>query len=72
MNPLRIGNKPGADTCHAVRSVLEFMSLSFSAIYSSEDDIMSAAMLGAAQIMNVCADALKEEEADEAHSEVLS
>lgn len=73
MNPLRIDNKPGADTCHAVRSVLEFMSLSLSAIYSSEDSIiMPVAMLGAAQIMNVCADALKEEEVDEAHREVLS
>lgn len=58
MNPLRIDNKPGEDTLYLVRSVLAFMSDAFTAMESGEI-VSTNAMIGAGQIMNLCADALK-------------
>ena len=60
MSSLRIDNRPGEDTRHAVRSVLEFMSGAFSAIYSSGDDLTPEMLLGASRILEVCTDALEE------------
>ncbi len=71
MNPLRIDNKPGADTCHVVRSVLTFMVDALVALDASADrgDLLSeGGLFGASQIIGVCADALKE--ADDEQSEV--
>lgn len=61
MNPLRIDDKPGGDTCYLVRSVLMFMSDAFSALEDG-DILSSGSLIGAGQIMSLCADALKPDE----------
>ena len=67
MNPLRVDNKPGKDTCYLVRSVLLFMTEAFDALDRTSDALPLGAMEGAGRIMSVCADALKD--ASEAESE---
>lgn len=66
MNPLRVDNKPGSDTRYLVRSALIFMSEAFAALENSGDVLSTGCMTGAAQLMNVCIDALREEEKAEA------
>ena len=61
MNPLRNDNP--ADTLAGVRHVLCFMADAFHAMASSESLTSSeSASLGAAHIMEVCADALREDD----------
>lgn len=62
MNPLRVDDKPGADTRYMVRSALIFMSEAFAALENGGDVLSTGAMTGAAQLLNVCVDALKEKE----------
>jgi hypothetical protein len=68
VNPLRMLDKPGPDTRQAVRDVLFFLSDAFLAI-SSDNAVTSSesATRGAGLILIVCADALREEEEDEAN-----
>lgn len=61
MNPLRNDNP--ADTLACVRHVLCFMADAFYAMASCESLTTSeSASLGAAHIMEVCADALREDD----------
>ncbi|SBT08100.1 hypothetical protein ACCAA_520028 [Candidatus Accumulibacter aalborgensis] len=66
MNPLRIDNKPGADTRHVVRHVLFFMADALEAL-ANTGTLSEARALGASHVLSVCADALKETEKDEAN-----
>lgn len=62
MNPLRVDDKPGSDTRYLVRSALIFMSEAFAALEKGGDILSTGAMTGAAQLLNVCVDALQEKE----------
>lgn len=67
MNSLRISDKPGADTRHMVRSVLAFMADAFEAMPDGNVRF-DGSMMGASQILLICADALRE--SDDAPGEV--
>lgn len=60
MNALRVDDKPGEDTRYLVRSILTFMTEAFDALEKSEDCYMAGTMTGAARIIGLCADALRE------------
>lgn len=67
MNSFRINSKRSDDTCDLVRSVLVFMTDAFMALDASADrgdQLSKGALSGAAEIMNLCADALTENEGE--------
>ncbi len=67
-NPLRMLDQPGPDTRQAVRDVLFFLSDAFFAIASTDAVTSSeSATRGAAHLLTVCADALREPEEAEAN-----
>ncbi|MBS1185278.1 MAG: hypothetical protein H6R09_879 [Proteobacteria bacterium] len=60
MKTLRVDDKPGEDTRYLVRSVLLFMTEAFDALERNDEPHMAGTMNGAARILDLCADALKE------------
>ena len=70
MNALRIDDKPGEDTRRSVRSVLMFMVDAFEAFEKKDDFLLTGTMAGAARIIGLCADALKEADKPERGADV--
>ena len=60
MRTLRVDDKPGEDTRYLVRSVLQFMAEAFGEIEGRDEPHSTGAMRGAAVILGLCADALRE------------
>lgn len=60
MRTLRIDGQPGEHTRYQVRAVLQFMSESFNALEDETEPHLVGAMRGAACILGLCADALRE------------
>ena len=61
-HPFRVGDKPGEDTRHVVRSVLHFMEQSFEVLEQHNECLINGSMLGASLILRACAIALEEVE----------
>ena len=67
MRTLRVDDQPGEDTRYQVRAVLQFMSESFNALENETEPHLIGAMRGAACILGLCADALREPEEPDIH-----